>query len=112
MRRCWLNVCIVARHAIFRKQPSCKSPCVHIPYNYPRYEPNLSDPRDDASVRDLQNEVVNGNRSRTSSISQKPLTNAKLPVVQCLDEHQSLTRKAKRIRDSWSFKSAYTLPGN
>lgn len=107
MRHCWLNVCIVATHATSRKLSLIKASMPMGLLQYTRHEPSLSDSRDDSSVRDLQSDGINGNRSRTSTISQKPFASSKLPVVQCVDEDQSLAKKAKRIRDSWSFRSAF-----
>lgn len=107
MLPCWLNVCIVARHATSRKLLLIKVSMQMGLLQHSRYEPSLSDSYDDSSIRDLQSDVINGNRNRSSTISQKPFASSKLPVVQCVDEDQSLAKKAKRIRDSWSFRSTY-----
>lgn len=108
MLPCWLNACTVARHATSRKLLLIKVSMQMDVLQNSRYEPSLSESHDDSNIRDLQNDVINSNRNRSSTISQKPFTSSKLPVVQCVDEDQSLTKKAKRIRDSWSFRSAYT----
>ncbi|KAB8264007.1 hypothetical protein BDV32DRAFT_91732 [Aspergillus pseudonomiae] len=65
------------------------------------YEPVLNDPRDD--VRDTQGDIASPIDSRTPSISQMSTRGLKSPAA--TNPHdQSIVKKVKKIRDSWSFR--------
>ncbi|KAL4898637.1 hypothetical protein BDV59DRAFT_167259 [Aspergillus ambiguus] len=68
------------------------------------YEPLLNDPRDDASFRDTQREMVSPGHSRSPSSTQKGNLGAKLPTIGNGSEQPSFVKKARKIRDSWSFR--------
>ncbi|RAH42198.1 TPR-like protein [Aspergillus brunneoviolaceus CBS 621.78] len=69
------------------------------------YQPILNDPRDDISPRDIQREIGNACHSRSPSIAQRPSMGAKFPVPPGASmDQQSFTRKARKLRDSWSFR--------
>ncbi|RAL08345.1 tetratricopeptide repeat domain protein [Aspergillus homomorphus CBS 101889] len=68
------------------------------------YQPILNDPRDDISPRDVQRERGNVH-SRSPSLAQRPSMGSKFPVSPGTNlDQQSFTRKAKKLRDSWSFR--------
>ncbi|KAI9375845.1 hypothetical protein BJX61DRAFT_548625 [Aspergillus egyptiacus] len=66
------------------------------------YEPVLNDPRDDASCRDTNKEIASSNHSRSPSIMQKSSMTSKFSSTDYGE--QSLAKKARKIRDSWSFR--------
>ncbi|PYH48158.1 uncharacterized protein BP01DRAFT_413884 [Aspergillus saccharolyticus JOP 1030-1] len=69
------------------------------------YQPILNDPRDDISPRDIQRELGNVCHSRSPSIAQRPSMGAKFPNPPATNmDQQSFTRKARKLRDSWSFR--------
>ncbi|KAL4911688.1 hypothetical protein BDW62DRAFT_207200 [Aspergillus aurantiobrunneus] len=67
------------------------------------FEPVLNDPRDDSSYRDIQKELASTNHSRSPSLSQKNSMPPKFSMTD-LNGEQSLAKKARKIRDSWSFR--------
>ncbi|KAJ0425297.1 hypothetical protein BJY00DRAFT_325597 [Aspergillus carlsbadensis] len=67
------------------------------------YEPVLNDPRDDTSYRDIHKEVQSATHSRSPSLVQKSSMASKFAMADFNGE-QSLARKAKKLRDSWSFR--------
>ncbi|EAU32455.1 conserved hypothetical protein [Aspergillus terreus NIH2624] len=68
------------------------------------YEPVLNDPRDDASFRDTQKEMASPCHSRSPSVTQKGALGSKLPTMGNGLEQPSFVKKARKIRDSWSFR--------
>ncbi|KAF9891338.1 hypothetical protein FE257_004193 [Aspergillus nanangensis] len=68
------------------------------------WEPVLNDPRDDASFRDVQREMASPTHSRSPSVSNKGGIGTKLPNMGGVSEQPSLVKKARKIRDSWSFR--------
>ncbi|KAL4927505.1 uncharacterized protein BDV17DRAFT_292506 [Aspergillus undulatus] len=69
------------------------------------YEPILKDPRDDTSYRDIQKEIASAstNHSRSPSLMQKGSMPSKFSMAD-FGGDQSLAKKARRLRDSWSFR--------
>ncbi|KAL2786812.1 hypothetical protein BJX66DRAFT_312104 [Aspergillus keveii] len=67
------------------------------------YEPVLNDPRDDTSYRDIHKEIQSATHSRSPSLVQKSSMAFKFATADFNGE-QSLARKAKKLRDSWSFR--------
>ncbi|KAL4794433.1 hypothetical protein BDV19DRAFT_399414 [Aspergillus venezuelensis] len=69
------------------------------------YEPLLNDPRDDTSYRNIQKEIASGNTSQAHSPSlvQKGSVPSKFPMTD-FGGDQSLAKKARKLRDSWSFR--------
>ncbi|KAL3456060.1 hypothetical protein BJX64DRAFT_294426 [Aspergillus heterothallicus] len=67
------------------------------------YEPVLNDPRDDTSYRDIHKEIQSATHSRSPSLVQKSSMASKFAMGDFNGE-QSLARKARKLRDSWSFR--------
>ncbi|KAL4992841.1 hypothetical protein BDW68DRAFT_172866 [Aspergillus falconensis] len=67
------------------------------------YEPVLNDPRDDISHRDIQNEIACTSHSRSPSLMQKHSMPSKF-FISDFNGEQSLAKKARKLRDSWSFR--------
>ncbi|KAL3448493.1 hypothetical protein BJX65DRAFT_317386 [Aspergillus insuetus] len=67
------------------------------------YEPVLNDPRDDTSYRDIHKEIQSATHSRSPSLVQKSSMASKFATAD-INGEQSLARKAKKLRDSWSFR--------
>ncbi|KAL4872109.1 hypothetical protein BDV12DRAFT_6703 [Aspergillus spectabilis] len=69
------------------------------------YEPILNDPRDDISYRDIQKEIASAgaNHSRSPSLVQKNSMASKFSTTDYGGE-QSLAKKARKLRDSWTFR--------
>ncbi|KAE8383183.1 hypothetical protein BDV26DRAFT_251861 [Aspergillus bertholletiae] len=67
------------------------------------YEPVLNDPRDDVSFRDTQRDIASPTNSRSSSITQMSTRGPKFPAA-ASPHDQSIAKKAKKIRDSWSLR--------
>ncbi|KAL4778567.1 hypothetical protein BJX76DRAFT_362611 [Aspergillus varians] len=67
------------------------------------YEPVLNDPRDDSTYGDIQKERASTTHSRSPSLIQKNSLPSKFPMAD-LGGDQSLARKARKLRDSWSFR--------
>ncbi|PWY80918.1 tetratricopeptide repeat domain protein [Aspergillus sclerotioniger CBS 115572] len=66
------------------------------------YEPILNDPRDDI-FRSTPREIASANHSRSSSFTQRGPVGSKVPSTSGSGE-QSFARKARKLRDSWSFR--------
>ncbi|EHA24534.1 hypothetical protein ASPNIDRAFT_48666 [Aspergillus niger ATCC 1015] len=69
-----------------------------------RYQPILNDPRDDIVVRGTARDMASANHSRSSSFTQKGSMSSKVPSTNGTGD-QSFSRKARKIRESWSFRS-------
>lgn len=69
-----------------------------------RYEPILNDPRDDVSFRDIQRDIASPISSQSPSVAQMSCRGLKSPAA-ANPHDQSITKKAKKIRDSWSLRS-------
>ncbi|CEL01722.1 hypothetical protein ASPCAL01301 [Aspergillus calidoustus] len=67
------------------------------------YEPVLNDPRDDTSYRDIHKEIQSATHSRSPSLVQKSSMASKFAMAD-MNGEQSLAQKAKKLRDSWSFR--------
>ncbi|KAL2841451.1 hypothetical protein BJY01DRAFT_249557 [Aspergillus pseudoustus] len=67
------------------------------------YEPVLNDPRDDTSYRDIHKEIQSAAHSRSPSLVQKSSMASKFAMGDFNGE-QSLAQKARKLRDSWSFR--------
>ncbi|KAL2871372.1 tetratricopeptide repeat protein [Aspergillus lucknowensis] len=67
------------------------------------YEPILNDPRDDTNYRDIHKEISSANHSRSPSLVQKSSMASKFSVTD-FNSEQSLAKKARKLRDSWSFR--------
>ncbi|PLN83555.1 hypothetical protein BDW42DRAFT_64314 [Aspergillus taichungensis] len=65
------------------------------------YEPILNDPRDDTSFRET---TASAARSRSPSIGQKGSLGSRISTTASPNAEQSLAKRARRIRDSWSFR--------
>ncbi|KAL2828170.1 hypothetical protein BDW59DRAFT_171016 [Aspergillus cavernicola] len=74
------------------------------------YKPVLNDPREETGYRDIQKEITSASQSRSPSIIQKSSMTSKFPMTDFNGE-QSLAKKARRIRDSWSFRSILPSSG-
>ncbi|OOF91201.1 hypothetical protein ASPCADRAFT_177830 [Aspergillus carbonarius ITEM 5010] len=66
------------------------------------YEPILNDPRD-AIFKGTPRELASANHSRSPSFTQKVPVGSKIPSTSGSGE-QSFARKARKLRDSWSFR--------
>ncbi|PYI10740.1 TPR-like protein [Aspergillus sclerotiicarbonarius CBS 121057] len=66
------------------------------------YQPILNDPRDGAVFKGTPREIASANHSRSSSFTQGPM-GSKIPSTSGSGE-QSFSRKARKLRDSWSFR--------
>ncbi|KAI2890517.1 hypothetical protein CBS76997_6616 [Aspergillus niger] len=67
------------------------------------YQPILNDPRDDIVVRGTARDMASANHSRSSSFTQKGSMSSKVPSTNGTGD-QSFSRKARKIRESWSFR--------
>lgn len=71
-----------------------------------RYEPVLNDPRDSGSIREIPMDLATPGRSRSPSIltprSKVPLAPSSGPG----GGEQFFAKRARKLRDSWSFRSA------
>ncbi|OOO05908.1 hypothetical protein OAory_01015690 [Aspergillus oryzae] len=67
------------------------------------YEPILNDPRDDVSFRDIQRDIASPISSQSPSVAQMSCRGLKSPAA-ANPHDQSITKKAKKIRDSWSLR--------
>ncbi|RAL02693.1 tetratricopeptide repeat protein [Aspergillus ibericus CBS 121593] len=68
------------------------------------YQPILNDPRDGAVLKGTPREISSANHSRSSSFTQKGPVSSKLPSSSSGSVEQSLSRKARKLRESWSFR--------
>ncbi|GAT29629.1 tetratricopeptide repeat domain protein [Aspergillus luchuensis] len=68
------------------------------------YQPILNDPRDDIVVRGTARDMASANHSRSSSFTQKGSMGSKVPSTNGAGD-QSFSKKARKIRDSWSLRS-------
>ncbi|KAI9934024.1 hypothetical protein MW887_005097 [Aspergillus wentii] len=69
------------------------------------FEPILNDPRDDVTYIDSQPEIAVDDRSRSPSIAQNSFTSSMFPTTATSGGEQYFAKRAKKIRDSWSFRS-------
>ncbi|GKZ48471.1 hypothetical protein AbraIFM66951_000533 [Aspergillus brasiliensis] len=67
------------------------------------YQPILNDPRDDIVVRGTARDMASANHSRSSSFTHKGTMGSKAPSTNGSGD-QSFSRKARKLRDSWSFR--------
>ncbi|XHF96765.1 hypothetical protein AWENTII_000383 [Aspergillus wentii] len=68
------------------------------------FEPILNDPRDDVTYIDSQPEIAVDDRSRSPSIAQNSFTSSMFPTTATSGGEQYFAKRAKKIRDSWSFR--------
>ncbi|KAE8151245.1 hypothetical protein BDV25DRAFT_128931 [Aspergillus avenaceus] len=69
-----------------------------------RYEPLLNDPRDDVSFRDIPRDITSPINSPSPSIAQMSSRGVKVPTTLGTTREQSIYRKARKLRDSWSVR--------
>ncbi|KAL4967396.1 tetratricopeptide repeat protein [Aspergillus stella-maris] len=89
-----------------QQDTSCLVDCTHCSARCNvLYEPLLNDPRDDTSYRDIQKEIASGNTSQAHSPSliQKGSVPSKFLMTD-FGGDQSLAKRARKLRDSWSFR--------
>lgn len=66
-----------------------------------RYEPVLNDPRDSGSIREIPMDLATPGRSRSPSITPR----SKVPLAPSSGGEQFFAKRARKLRDSWSFRS-------